>query len=277
MNDSWWIDTLLAGFLAVMLLGILLIRRPALGAGKLMAGGGRQLTLLEKLLPLKTAREAGIEPSQALIPIVLAKLTALFSFPFAWFGVTGGEAQATSLALTGGIGFMAPDYVLWMLASRRKKRITALLSQFADFLVVMLRSGMTLGTALDRVCEHGLPGRHPLTKELRGTLVQIRAGQDSCVAFAELANATGVPGLKRLSTTLEIGQRTGVSIVDSLSSKADIFREQYIQRIEKQLNRKTVEALLPILLLGIPMFGVIVFFPTGVQIFEAYTLFTSSW
>lgn len=108
----------------------------------------------------------------------------------------------------------------------------------------------------------------PLSAEIKLLAKEIEAGRDRKRAFADLARRTGVQGLRRLSAIINGGVASGSPILDALKSESNLLGMKRYQKDTARINRKSLETLLPVIMVCFPMFLVLVFFPAAIQIIE---------
>ncbi len=159
---------------------------------------------------------------------------------------------------------------LWLIGRRRKRRaeIESALSFFINLMVVYLQSGMNLTLAFRQAAEHGLKEEHPLAQEVGLLALEIDAGRDRDAAFAMLAERTGVPSLMRLAAIIGVAYRAGSPVVETLRAQAELLKARQDQQAAELVNRKSMEAMLPMMLISFPMFVMLVLFPAAQQVFE---------
>tara|TARA_R110002167_G_scaffold1445_1_gene7063 strand:- start:28055 stop:28900 length:846 start_codon:yes stop_codon:yes gene_type:complete len=230
-----------------------------------------------KIFPAKMIRFAGFIP-EAIAPVYwVIKIVLAALLPLLYLEFFQGEPSYWKALFLGVIGFFSFDLLVYSRAKRRKQQIQNSVSFFVDLLVAFLKAGLTLSEAFERTAAHGLPKDSPLAKEVTLLTAELEVGLPWQLGFEKLATRTGSKDLSRLALMMKIGQNTGAPMLGSLSNYAELLRETQVEKVNALLNRKTLETLIPTLLLSMPVFLVLVFFPTGVQIFEAFQLFSSAW
>ena len=173
-----------------------------------------------------------------------------------------------SVLLIGVVSFLVID--LWFLFARKSRRssIERSLSFFVNLMVVYLKSGLSLTRAFDSAAQYGLSRKNPLSQEVSLLLREIDAGRARDEAFTRLAKRTGVQDLRRLAAVLNVGFKVGSPVADTLEAQAQLLRARQAQQGTALVNRKTMEAMLPMLMVCFPMFIVLIFYPAGAQVIE---------
>ena len=280
MKLGWWFDSIvLFALIPLIVATYQLSKRVWLESGTVKSEEAWKLgeKRWPRIYPAQRIRHAGLNPEHQFSTYWALKAFLLLLGPLLTMELIDNATPYWKLMIIGLAGFIFPDVCIYTLAKNRKQKIQNSVSYFTDLLVAFLKSGMSLAQAFDRAAQFGLPKSNPLTKEVKVLAGELEFGLGWQLAFSKLAKRTGVNDLQRIAMIMKVGHSTGVPVVDSLSSHAELLREKQKERVNAILNRKSIEALIPTLLLSVPMFLVLVFFPTGVQIYDAFQLFTSSW
>jgi len=278
--NQWWIDMVLLGALAVLV--VLLFAFSRMGARRLSVQGGRGGRDKRETPPWLRdphgvlLRQAGIMGRggraalwawkvffAALLPLIRAEFLV-------WFGIEPLYDHTSIYVAV--IGFFMPE--LWLLRRRRRrrKRIENALSYFLDLTVALLRAGLPIERALRRAGTHGFRGRHPLGVEIELVAHEMGMGKDRGEAIAALPGRTGVADLRSVAGAVRMGLKRGSSIEEALSAQADTMRVKLRERRMRRINRMAVVALFPVLLCGLPVFLVVVYFPAFLRIVETLNM-----
>ena len=283
MNNSLWLDATLLLVLFWTAL-IMLSGRRIEDNGLALAGSGfaeqdKSGFGLPGLTayPRKLVRQAGIVPQHLNVIYWLGKLLLAALLPLiameAAVEFIGQPLPIGLITILAIFGFFWID--LWLIRRRRKRRrqIERSLSYFLDLMVAYLLSGMNLQQAFQRAGQHGFPTRHPLAEEVKLIAYELANGRDRDTAFRALAERTGVTDCQRLAAAMGVGMRLGGSIRETLEGQSDLLRAKRWQEGLKLINRKMLESLLPLFLIGFPIFLVLVFFPALVDLFNTFAMF----
>ena len=224
------------------------------------------------LYPRRLLRQAGlpIEKSRR-VYWALKGATTLFVVLVLLTAPSGHLPVLLSLSLMICSFFSSDLWLLW----RRHKRISIIensIEFFVNLINVYLQSGFSLSRAFDHAADYGLEKNNPLAQEIRLLAREIESGRSRQVAFANLAMRTGAKQLERLAVIVQVGMGVGAPVTDGLESFAEFLRLQRRQQDTARVNRKSLETMLPMLLVCFPMFLVLVFFPAAIQILEVLAL-----
>ncbi len=222
--------------------------------------------------PSNIIRQCGFSPEQAKWVYWPFKLALAVGFPMIVVELTAGKAELGWLLGLSLAGFFTPDLYLLLRRKNRRHVIGNSLGFFVSLLVIYIKSGMSLTRAFDHAAKYGLTEANPLRKEVDLLVEEIAAGRERDEAFACLAQRTGVEELQRLAAVMAVGFSVGSPLAQTLDAQADLLRAKQRQLGTQLANRKTMEAMLPMILVCFPMFLVLVFYPAGSQVIEVFTL-----
>jgi len=273
-----------SGSLDVVLLLVALLAFVGFLAVRLGAGDGGASTAASREYRIRGTyarllRQAGLEP-RAFVPIFWAgKAIAALLVPLLfleWSERYWGPAPTAVIVLCALLGFFLPD--LWVLALRKERRqkITWSLSYFLDLIVAYLRSGLGLEEAFRRAGREGFPPDHPLAREVALVARELDLGKERAAAFHALAERTGVQPMRAIAAALESGLRLGASVEATLRAQAELLRNRRREDTLKRLQLAAVKALFPVVICGLPLFAVIVFYPAVTEIMRTFAFLTGT-
>lgn len=270
MNTSIWIDLFLFGMFLVT--GALFILFQSGRIDKLINDGRGADPLTSApirywLYPQKLVRQCGFSVSNTWLWYWSIKASAAILAVLALTMIVPGLPTYTHI-LTAIAAFFLFD--VWLLSKRQKRKedIELSLEFFVSLMVVYLKSGFSLSMAFKESASHGLKKNNVLGSEVMLIARELEAGRDRALAFVRLAERTGVDDLRRLAVVIETGVSAGAPVIEGLESQADLLRTQQQRRDTLRVNRKSMETMVPMLLICFPVFLVLVFFPAGIQIVE---------
>ncbi len=274
----WWLDIVFLVGLVVMVWALFHMHQASEKELEHSAGEGIEIDVRESLsglYPARLIRQAGMLPGQVSVFYWIGKLILTLVLPLLAVEFIGGVTALTLLVFAL-FGFIIVD--IWLLArrQRRKRLIERSLGYFIDLIAAFLKSGMSLSQAFLRASEYGLPKENPLAREVNLLARELEAGGERESAFSALAERTGVKDLQRLAAVMNVGFRVGAPITDTLEAQSELLRAKQWEQAESLVSRKTLEALLPLLLVSLPLLMVLVFFPAAVQILEVFQLFSGA-
>lgn len=221
--------------------------------------------------PGKLMRQAGFVPADFVWIYWPAKVFMLVGGVLV-FSELSADLPAWLVASSFIATLFSIDLFLMQRRKLRRLRVQANLSFFVDLVNAYLSSGMSLFRSVQQAGEHGFDKRHPLAVELRLIAMEIQSGESFQRAMGRLYERTGVRQLQGLSASFEVGHAAGASMSENLSRQAEAFREQQEEMNRKLISQKSITLLFALILVGLPMFGVIVIFPAAVKLAEIFEL-----
>ncbi|MBJ6138918.1 type II secretion system F family protein [Marinobacter litoralis] len=268
MVSSVGIDIFLALVCAIALIGVFVLSRSEL----------RPELDLEQEQPVKylfypgrLMRQAGFVPTDFVWIYWPVKIFLFAGSALVFTEISAdlpGWVMAVSLLVT----LFSTDLFLLQRRKLRKLRVQANLSFFVDLVNAYLSSGISLFRSVQQAGEHGFEPSHPLAVELKLIAMEIQSGESFQRAMGRLYERTGVRQLQGLSASFEVGHAAGASMSQNLSRQAEAFREQQEEMNRKLISQKSITLLFALILVGLPMFGVIVLFPAAVKLAEIFEL-----
>ena len=205
-------------------------------------------------------RAGGFEQQEAL-PVFLSTKLGSASVLGVGAALSGAGSETVSqhgflvvLAALAGfvIGGVIPEYALRAIVARRLQRMTAVLPDALDMLVMCLESGLTAERGILTVAETLAPIEPNLAKEFRQIEAELRVASDRRAALTEYYRRTEIDGLRDLVMALIQGDRYGTPLSQSMKSIAADERVQKAARIATQAERLPVLMTLPMLILVVP-------------------------
>lgn len=222
----------------------------------------------------RLVRQAGFEPSSFLLVLWLLKAALAVLLPLLLLELVPPRFELTGapvLVVAAVLGFFVPDFWLVAVRRERKLKISWSLAYFLDLLVAFLRAGLSLDEGFRRAGRDGFHPDHPLAREINLVAREIDLGKDRAAAFRALYGRTGVPAMRGIALALESGTRLGASVEATLRAQADLLRGRRREETLKRIQLASVKALVPVVICGLPLFLVIVFFPALLEILRTFT------
>lgn len=234
--------------------------------GTLLPASPKDVTVMQRRLI-----RAGIRSPGALKTFYGAKVVLGLAFP-----LLGSLAVATAdlsserklilVMLCLAAGFFGPNEYVRLRSKRRQKAIHRGLPNALDLLVVCVESGLGLDQAIMQVAKD-LERAHPeISQEFALVNLELRAGKRRAEALRNLADRTGVEGLRKLTAVLIQADRFGTGIAQSLRTHSDYMRIQARQRAEEKAAKLGVKLVFPIFFCILPSLFVVTVGPVIVRI-----------
>jgi tight adherence protein C len=181
--------------------------------------------------------------------------------------VTGpGGVLFCALAL-GGIGFIAPDFVVSAKARSRKDNIRAELPDALDLMAVSVEAGLGFDGAIAKLTEH-MQG--PLADEFALTLSEIKIGETRQTALKKLAERTGTPELSSFVRSIIQADQLGISLGRILRVQATDSRLKRQAAAEEKAMKAPIKMLFPTVLFIFPAMFLVILGPAFLNLSKIF-------
>jgi tight adherence protein C len=181
--------------------------------------------------------------------------------------VTGpGGVLFCALAL-GGIGFIAPDFVVSAKARSRKDNIRAELPDALDLMAVSVEAGLGFDGAIAKLTEH-MHG--PLADEFALTLSEIKIGETRQTALKKLGERTGTPELSSFVRSIIQADQLGISLGRILRVQATDSRLKRQAAAEEKAMKAPIKMLFPTVLFIFPAMFLVILGPAFLNLSKIF-------
>ena len=167
----------------------------------------------------------------------------------------------------GGVGFIAPDFVVSGRARTRKDRIRAELPDALDLMAVSVEAGMGFDGAIAKLTEH-MDG--PLADEFALTLSEIRIGESRQDALKKLAERTGTPELSSFVRSIIQADQLGISLGRILRVQATDSRLKRQAAAEEKAMKAPIKMLFPTVLFIFPAMFLVILGPAFLNLSKIF-------
>lgn len=225
---------------------------------------------------------AGYRSHRALYYLGLAKALLVVGVPV-FFGFVCFLADFNPLRDTGGLallvtsalaGYYMPDLFLSMQAADRQKLLREDFPDAMDLMVVCVEAGLGLDAAIQRVGKE-LEVSHPeLGMELSLVSLEMKAGRTKEQALRSLAERTGLPEIKALTSILIQAEHFGTSIAASLIGHSDEMRNVRIQTARERAAKLPVKMAFPVMFFIFPALFLVLLGPAFIKMIRGFSMVT---
>ena len=227
-------------------------------------------TLEEKSKLVSRLSEAGFRAEGAPAMFLSIKVVSALVGVFLAGGVTAfthGFSQALPLRaiLGGGLAFFAPELILDLLRSSRKKQITLGLPDCLDLLVVSVEAGLGLDQAMRKVSEEMKSSYRILAEEIQLCTLHLQMGKARASVLQDLGQRTGVEDLRTLATLLIQADKFGSGVAQALRVQSDSMRIKRQQLAEEKAAKTAVKLIFPLVIFIFPGVFVVLVGPAAIQ------------
>lgn len=159
------------------------------------------------------------------------------------------------------LGYIIPPQVLHRLVKRYRTKLQDALPDTVDLLGIVLGTGLALDQAMMRVSDEMQFIYPDLANEFATVVMQVKAGQERSVAFAQLVRRTGIEDIKSLAAMITQSERFGTSLSQALNVYAQALRQKRRLRAEAAVGRAGIKMLLPIIIFILPVLFIVTLVP----------------
>jgi tight adherence protein C len=183
-------------------------------------------------------------------------------------GALSGGAGVLVFALAlGGIGFLAPDFVIGARARKRRDTIKAQLPDALDLLAVSVEAGLGFDGAISKLTDH-MDG--PLTEEFGLTLNEIRIGETRQDALKKLSERCDTPEVSGFARAIIQADQLGISLGRILRVQATDSRLRRQAAAEEKAMKAPIKMLFPTVLFIFPAMFLVILGPAFLNLSKIF-------
>ncbi|WMT92875.1 type II secretion system F family protein [Pelagibacterium sp. H642] len=170
--------------------------------------------------------------------------------------------------VVGGLGYFAPSIFLKNRITKRQVSIRRAWPDALDLLLICVEAGMSVEGAFRKVSEEiGVQSR-ALAEELTLTTAELSYLQDRRMAYENLAQRTGLDGVRATVTALIQSEKYGTSIGQSLRVLAIENRDTRMSEAEKKAAALPPKLTVPMILFFLPVLFAVIITPAAIQLMD---------
>mgnify|MGYP001220196307 CR=1 FL=1 len=166
------------------------------------------------------------------------------------------------------LGLQAPMIFLKNAISKRQLQIKRAFPDALDLLLICIESGMSIEVAFRKVSTEIVKQSVALSEEFALTTAELSYLQDRKMAYENLANRTGLEGVKSVCLALMQSERYGTPLGQSLRVMAQENRDMRMNEAEKKAAALPPKLTVPMILFFLPVLFVVILGPTGIKVAE---------
>jgi tight adherence protein C len=164
------------------------------------------------------------------------------------------------------IGYYAPVIYVKNKITKRQDAIRRSWPDALDLLLICVECGMGIESALRKVSEEIGSQCTELAEELSLTTAELSYLQDRRKAYENLAERTGLDGVKGVVTSLIQSEKYGTPLSQSLRVLAQENRDMRMSEAEKKAASLPPKLTVPMILFFLPVLFAIIITPAAIQI-----------
>jgi len=166
------------------------------------------------------------------------------------------------------LGLQAPMIFLKNAISKRQLQIKRAFPDALDLLLICIESGMSVEVAFRKVAGEIVQQSVALSEEFALTTAELSYLQDRKMAYENLAQRTGLEGVKSVCLALMQSERYGTPLGQSLRVMAQENRDMRMNEAEKKAAALPPKLTVPMILFFLPVLFVVILGPTGIKVAE---------
>jgi tight adherence protein C len=179
----------------------------------------------------------------------------------------GGAGILLFCAMLGGVGFLAPDFVVGMRARKRRDAIRSQLPDALDLLAVSVEAGLGFDGAISKLIDH-MDG--PLTEEFGLTLNEIRIGESRQDALKKLSERADTPEISGFTRAIIQADQLGISLGRILRVQATDTRQRRQAAAEEKAMKAPIKMLIPTVLFIFPAMFLVILGPAFLNLSKIF-------
>jgi tight adherence protein C len=172
---------------------------------------------------------------------------------------------AVSLA-AGGIGFYLPNVYIQNMIGKRQAAIRQAFPDALDLLLICVEAGMTIEVAFGRVAREIGGQSIEMAEELGLTTAELAYLSDRRIALENLAQRTGLEGVKAVVTALIQSERYGTPLGQSLRVMAQENRDLRMSAAEKKAGALPAQLTIPMIGCFLPVLFLVILGPVAITL-----------
>lgn len=168
----------------------------------------------------------------------------------------------------GFIGFYLPNVYVENLIGKRQQAIARAFPDALDLLLICVESGMTIEVAFGRVAKEIGAQSVEMAEELGLTTAELAHLSDRRIALENLAQRTGLDGVKSVVTSLIQSERYGTPLGQSLRVMAQENRDLRMAAAEKKAGALPAQLTVPMIGCFLPVLFLVILGPVIITLME---------
>jgi tight adherence protein C len=163
-------------------------------------------------------------------------------------------------------GMQAPMVFLKNAISKRQLSIRRAFPDALDLLLICIESGMSVEAAFRKVSDEIGTQSIALAEEFTLTTAELSYLQDRKQAYENLAQRTGLEGVKSVCLALQQAERYGTPLGQTLRVMAQENRDMRMNEAEKKAAALPPKLTVPMIVFFLPVLFVVILGPTGIKV-----------
>jgi tight adherence protein C len=201
--------------------------------------------------------------------MIMPGIMLLFSLFYLFVVVHLDYPPTVKLAISIGgayLGMQSPNLFLKNKIQRRQLSMKRAFPDALDLLLICVESGMSVEAAFRKVSEEVGSQSVPLAEELTLTTAELSYLPDRRQSYENLAQRTGLEGVKAVCLALQQAERYGTPLGTTLRVLAQENRDMRMAEAEKKAAALPPKLTVPMILFFLPVLFVVILGPAAIRV-----------
>jgi tight adherence protein C len=163
-------------------------------------------------------------------------------------------------------GMYSPNLFLKNKIQRRQTSIKRAFPDALDLLLICVESGMSIETAFRKVSEEIGTQSVALAEEMTLTTAELSYLPDRRAAYENLAQRTGIEGVRAVCLALQQSERYGTPLGTTLRVMAQENRDMRMSEAEKKAAGLPPKLTVPMIVFFLPVLFVVILGPAAIRV-----------
>lgn len=164
------------------------------------------------------------------------------------------------------LGYFTPNIFVQNMAQRRQESVFASFPDALDLLLICVESGMSIEAAFAKVTNEIGSQSVALAEELGLTTAELSYLPERRMAYENLGDRTGHPGIKAVCTSLIQAERYGTPVGTALRVMARENRDMRMNMAEKKAAALPAKLTVPMIAFFLPVLFVVILGPAAIKL-----------
>jgi tight adherence protein C len=164
------------------------------------------------------------------------------------------------------LGMISPNLFLKNATTRRQLSIKRAFPDALDLLLICVESGMSVEAAFRKVSEEVGSQSVPLAEEFTLTTAELSYLPDRRQAYENLAQRTGLDGVKAVCIALQQAERYGTPLGTTLRVLAQENRDMRMSEAEKKAAALPPKLTVPMIVFFLPVLFIVILGPAAIRV-----------
>jgi tight adherence protein C len=165
-------------------------------------------------------------------------------------------------------GMLSPNLFLKNKIQRRQLSIKRAFPDALDLLLICIESGMSVEASFQKVSEEIGSQSVPLAEELTLTTAELSYLPDRRQAYDNLAQRTGLEGVKSVCLALQQAERYGTALGATMRVLSQENRDMRMSEAEKRAAALPPKLTVPMILFFLPVLFIVILGPAAIRVFS---------